>query len=157
MSEYEFSVGDAAMPTERANAFTILLLDFLPLFCVAFAILMAKGLNSLRTAYKGGSWFAVLSGVFLSSTVGAALAVGCAALLPLIGLESNDELMMGVTVFMAVGGMRLIDALLQKHLGLRVIDAGDAGDVQSQWAELSPEDKARAMRLWHEKRKGVKE
>lgn len=129
------------VPTERAQSYITIMLDFLPLFGVAFGILVMRGIKVVRTAYLGQSPLAKFFGVIFSATIGAALSVGCGAIAPLIYPGASDSTVLGIVVFMSVGGVRVVDGLLYKHLGIHLVDASEQSENDKIWAELTEEEK----------------
>ena len=69
------------MNTDR-NVYVALFMDFLPLLGLAFTILMLKGLKAVKASYMGETFMARFANIIITSSIGALLAVGCAAVLP---------------------------------------------------------------------------
>lgn len=150
-------VGDLRMNSTRASSYIALFLDFLPLFGMAFTILMLKGLKVIKASYMGETLMARLFNVILSSAVGAVLAVGCAAVMPLVYPSAGEASMVGITIFMAVGGVRVVDGLVYKHLGIHLVDNSDASHAESEWLSMSRREREECIKLWHNRSEGAEE
>lgn len=138
----------AVMATEKQDAYLSLLLDLLPLFFLAFSIFFVKGLRGLRTSFLGKSFLARFVNVVISSALGGAFAVGCALLLPLLDKGGDPTVMVGVVVFVSIAGVKIVDALLYKKLGVHFIDASETGSADSMWVKMSEEERENCMKQW---------
>lgn len=137
------------MSSER-NAYLALLFDFAPLLVVAFTVFMLKGLKVVKSSYLGVSIMSRFVNVIITSAIGAMLAVGCAALVPVIYPQANEASLFGIVVFLSVGGMRLMDTVLFKYLGIHLVDSTlEVSKSDSEWAVMSDEDREKCMKMWH--------
>lgn len=137
----------------RHNSYVSVLFEFVPLFMMAFTVLMLKGIQSIKAGYMGRSLMGKFINLVLSSVVGAVLAVGCAALVPMIYPQATPASLVGVTVFMTIGGIRLVDGMAFKHFGIHLVDSSGANPAESEWLLLSDAERVKCMELWH-KHKG---
>lgn len=137
----------------RHNSYISLLIEFAPLFLMAFTILMLKGMQSIKAGYMGRSLMGRFLNLVLTSVVGAALAVGCAAIVPMVYPQATPGALVGVTVFMTIGGVRLVDGLAFKHFGIHLVDSTEMNPAQSEWLLLSDTERAQCMKMWN-KHKG---
>lgn len=132
----------------RHNVFFSLLTDYAPLFILGFSLCFLKGLTGLRAGYMGKTVLAMAAGLIIQSTIGAAIAVGIALLLPLAHINPDPMTMIGVVVFITVCGLRSIDALVYKKLGIHMIDVSSYTKADKAWMELSEEDREKCMEAW---------
>lgn len=141
------------MSNER-NAYLALLFDFAPLLVIAFTVFMLKGLKVVKSSYLGTSFMSRFVNVIITSAIGAILAVGCAALVPLVYPQANEASLFGIVVFLSVGGMRLMDTVLFKYLGIHLVDSTlEVSKSDSEWLTMSDEERDKCMKLWHERSK----
>lgn len=141
------------MDNER-NAYLALLFDFAPLLVIAFTVFMLKGLKVVKSSYLGGSLGSRFVNIVITSAIGALLAVGCAALVPVVYPQANAASLFGIVVFLSVGGMRLMDTVLFKYLGIHLVDSTlEVSESDSEWLALSDEEREKCMKMWHERRK----
>lgn len=136
---------------DKPVAYISLLQDLLPLFAAAFAIMFAKGVVGLRSGLMGKSLLANFLNVVISSAIGGAFAVGCALLLPLFNMPADAATMLGVVVFIAVAGVKIVDGLLYKKLGVHFIDASDKSSADAAWINMSEEERRECMDAWRHK------
>lgn len=142
------------MNTDR-NVYVALFMDFLPLLGLAFTILMLKGLKAVKASYMGETFMARFANIIITSSIGALLAVGCAAVLPLVYPSgANEASMAGIVVFMAVGGVRVVDGLVFKYMGIHLVDSSLVSPAESEWLALSESERQEALELWRERRNG---
>lgn len=147
--------GNNVMSTEyKGSVYINLLLEFAPLFGVAFSILMLKGLRSVKASYMGQTIVSRLVNLVLTSIIGAVLAVGCAALLPLIYPQATDAALVGATVVMTIGGVRLMDGLAYKYFKIHLVDSSDMNPADSVWLTLSDRERRECMELWRRRAEG---
>lgn len=138
---------------EKSSAYLSLLQDLAPLFSLAFSIFFIKGLKGLRAGFLGRTFLARFANIILSSALGGAFAVGCALLLPLFDKGDNPAVMLGVVVFVSIAGVRIVDGLLYKKLGVHFIDISDANSADSAWVNMSEKEREECMDAWRENRK----
>lgn len=134
---------------EKAGAYISLLQDLGPLFALAFSIFFVKGLSGLRSSFMGKTFVARFTGIVISSALGGAFAVGCALLLPLFDRQSDPALMLGVVVFVSIAGVKIVDGILYKKLGVHFIDVSDSGSADSAWMNMSQKERQECMDSWH--------
>lgn len=139
------------METGKGEAYLSLLVDLLPLFSLAFSIFFVKGLRGLRTSFMGKTFLARFVNIILSSALGGAFAVGCALLLPLFDKQSDPMIMTGVVVFVAIAGVKIVDGLLYKKLGVHFIDASDDNSADSAWVNMSQKERKDCIDMWQKK------
>lgn len=132
----------------KPSAYVSLLQDLLPLFALAFSIFFVKGLAGLRTSFMGKTFLAKFVGVIISSALGGAFAVGCALLLPLFDKQSDPAIMLGIVVFVAVAGMKIVDGILYKKLGVHFIDVSNSDSADSFWMNMSQKERKECMDNW---------
>lgn len=133
---------------EKYSAYTALLQDLLPLFSLAFSIFFIKGLAGLRASFMGKTFVAKFASVIISSALGGAFAVCCALLLPLFYRQDDPAVMLGVVVFVSIAGVKIVDGLLYKKLGVHFIDVSDGGSADSAWMSLSQKERRECMDSW---------
>lgn len=133
---------------EKPTAYTELLQDLLPLFALAFSIFFVKGLSGLRTSFMGKTFLAKFVSVIISSALGGVFAVGCALLLPLFDKQTDPTIMLGVVVFVSVAGVKIIDGILYKKLGVHFIDVSNSDSADSAWMSLSQKERRECMDNW---------
>lgn len=136
------------METGKGDAYLSILVDLLPLFSLAFSIFFIKGLRGLRTSLMGKTFLAQFINIILSSAIGGAFAVGCALLLPLFDKQANPMVMTGVVVFIAIAGVKIVDGLLYKKLGVHFIDASDDDSADSAWVSMSQAERKECIKQW---------
>lgn len=139
------------MPMSKASSYINAIIDMLPLFGIAFSIVMLKGIKGLRMAYTGRTFLDRFLNVVWTAFLCACLSVACAAIAPVLNKEVGPTAMIGIVVFIAVGGIRIVDGLLYKYLGIHLIDTTTQTKDDKDWAEMSNKDKADAMQQWHDK------
>lgn len=137
---------------ERHTAYTSLLQDLLPLFMLAFSIFFVKGLTGLRTSFMGKTFLARFTGVIISSALGGIFAVGCALLLPLFDKQPDPAIMLGVVVFVSVAGVKIVDGILYKKLGVHFIDVSNSDSADSAWMSMSQKERKECMDSWRKAR-----
>lgn len=152
-----YSVGvkceaEPVVSASKPDTYIALLLDLLPLFFVAFSILFLKGVSGLRSSFMRGSFLAQFANVVISSAIGSALAVGCALLLPLFDKNSDPTVMLGIVVFVAVAGVKVIDAILYKKLGVHFIDVSNNHSSDAEWMRMTQDERQACLRSWRETR-----
>lgn len=140
----------STMPAGKAESYINLMVDMLPLFGLAFSIIVLKGLAGIKSAYVGTSMLSRFLNIIWTATIGAIMAVGCAALAPVIYPSIGLDASVGITVLMSVGGLRLVDSMVYKHLGIHLVDSESQSKEDREWADMSEEDKADALKQWHE-------
>lgn len=144
---------ELAMPADRVNPFLSLLYEYAPLFFLAFSVLVLRGLRVVKQGYLGKTFLDKFINIVLQSAVGAALAVGCAAVLPVVYPQITPGVMLGATVVMTIGGMKFIDALAYKYFSIHIVDMADMEGPAGEWAAMSAEDRVKCMALWRENNK----
>lgn len=137
---------------EKHKAYISLLQDLLPLFALAFSIFFVKGLSGLRSSFMGKTFIARFFGIIISSALGGAFAVGCALLLPLFDKQSDPSIMLGVVVFVSVAGVKIVDGILYKKLGVHFIDVSNSDSADSAWMNMNQEERRKCMDNWHKAR-----
>lgn len=135
---------------EKPSAYMSLLWDLAPLFSLAFVIFFIKGMKGLRAGVMGKSFLARFVNVVISSALGGAFAVGCALLLPLIDRGDSPAVMLGVVVFVSIAGVKIVDGLLYKKLGVHFIDVSDGNSADSAWMRMSEKEREECMDAWRE-------
>lgn len=136
---------------EKAGSYINAIIEMLPLFGLAFSIIFLKGLRGLRSAYTGRSYAARFMNVLWTAFIGSCLAVACAAVAPLVREGIGPDATLGIVVFIAVCGVRIVDGLLYKYLRIHLIDTTTQTADDKAWAGMSDEDKADAMQQWRGK------
>ncbi|MBD5585563.1 MAG: hypothetical protein HDQ88_10810 [Clostridia bacterium] len=149
-------VGDTMMDSPRPSAsYATILLELLPLLGLAFSIGILRGLKGIKESYTGTSFFNRFINVVLTSAVGAVFAVGCALLIPLLHTGVDENMMVGVVVFVSLCGVRLVDAVCYKYLGIHVISADESDDPDDNaWSKMSQEERHECMKMWQDHNKG---
>ena len=147
------NVQEKSMPVAKASAYVDILLDLIPLFALAFSIFFLKGVKGLRKSCMGATGWANFANVIISSAVGGALAVGCALLLPLMDQSADPTVMIGIVVFVSVAGVKVLDGLMYKKLGVRFIDVSDNQSADAEWMQMSQEERQDCLRHWRRKHK----
>ena len=142
---------EAVSMPEKASSYISAIVEMMPLFGLAFSIIFLKGLHGLRSAYTGKSYAARFMNVLWTAFIGSCLAVGCAAIAPLVREGIGPDAAIGIVVFIAVCGVRIVDGLLYKYLNIHLIDTTTQTSDDKEWSRLSDEDKADAMRQWRDK------
>lgn len=133
---------------DKPSAYISLLQDLLPLFALAFSIFFVKGLTGLRASFMGKTFFARFIGVIISSALGGSFAVGCALLLPLFDKQADPAIMLGVVVFVAVAGVKIVDGILYKKLGVHFIDVSNSDSADAFWMNMSQKERHECMDSW---------
>lgn len=147
MSSEAMSVGRLEI-MDKPSVYVSLLQDLLPLFALAFSIMFAKGIVGLRSGLMGKSVLANFFNIVISSAIGGAFAVGCALLLPLFNMPTDSATMLGVVVFIAIAGVKIVDSLLYKKLGVHFIDASDKSSADAAWVNMSEEERKECIDAW---------
>lgn len=138
------------MDSLKQGAYISVLMDLLPLFALAFSIFFLKGLKGLRYSMVNKSFIARFVNVIISSALGGVFAVGCALMLPLLDKGSDPMVMVGVVVFVAVAGVKIVDGLLYKKLGVHFIDGSDPDSADSVWVSMNDKEKEDCIKQWQE-------
>lgn len=100
------------------------LMEFAPLFGLSFSIFALKGFRLSHSArWAGGFWMNLLD-IILSSAIGAFLIVGFCIIVMSVHPNLDTLVIIGLAVFLSVGGVSLVDALLFKYFGVHIIDRG---------------------------------
>lgn len=148
--------GDMMMDSPRPSAsYVQILLELLPLLGLAFSIGILRGLKGIKESYTGTSFFNRFINVVLTSAVGAVFAVGCALLIPILHTSVDENMMVGVVVFVSLCGVRLVDAVCYKYLGIHVISASEADDPENiEWSKMSEDERRECMKMWRNRNKG---
>lgn len=155
MNELGQSYTETPVMNTDKNAYISLFMDFLPLLGLAFTILMLKGLKAIKASYMGETFMARFINIIITSSIGAVLAVGCAAVLPLVYPSgANEASMAGIVVFMAVGGVRVVDGLVFKYMGIHLVDSTLVSPAESEWLTLSDKERQEVLKLWRERQNG---
>lgn len=155
MTELEQSYTEISDMNTDKNVYISLFMDFLPLFGLAFTILMLKGLKAIKASYMGETFMSRFVNIVITSSIGAVLAVGCAAVLPLVYPNgANEASMAGIVVFMAVGGVRVVDGLVFKYMGIHLVDSSLISPAESEWLTLSEGERQECLKLWRERQNG---
>lgn len=136
------------MENLKQGAYISVLMDLLPLFALAFSIFFLKGLKGLRYSMVDRSFLSRFVNVIISSALGGAFAVGCALLLPLLDKRADPTLMVGVVVFVAIAGMKIVDGILYKKLGVHFLDGSDPASADSKWLSLTEREREECMEQW---------
>lgn len=137
------------------NAYLALLFDFAPLLIIAFTVFMLKGLKAVKSSYLGTSVMSRFVNIVITSAIGAILAVGCAALVPVVYPQANEASLFGIVIFLSVGGMRLMDTVLFKYLGIHLVDSTlEVSKSDSEWLALSDDDREKCMKMWRKVKEG---
>lgn len=149
-------VGEMMMDSPRpAASYVTILFELLPLLGLAFSIGVLRGLKGIKDSYTGTSFFNRFINVVLTSAVGAVFAVGCALLIPLLHTGVDENMMVGVVVFVSLCGVRLVDAIFFKYFGIHVISLDDSDDPDdTEWSKMSPEERHECMKMWRNRDKG---
>lgn len=145
------NIGQAGMGRqvmEKHTAYMSLLQDLLPLFALAFSIFFVKGLAGLRTSFMGKTFLARFTSVIISSALGGVFAVGCALLLPLFDKQPDPAIMLGVVVFVSVAGVKIVDGILYKKLGVHFIDVSNSDSADSAWMNMSQKERQECIDYW---------
>lgn len=140
---------------ERPSTYIALLEDLLPLFALAFSIFFMKGVAALRDGIMGKSLLHRFFGVMISSALGSSFAVGCALMLPLFDKPADSATMLGVVVFVSIAGVKIVDGVLYKKLGVHFLDASNENSVDAAWVNMSQEERQECIDTW--RRRGRKE
>lgn len=140
------------MGVAKASAYVDILMDLAPLFALAFSIFFLKGVKGLRSSCMGATGWAHFANVIISSAVGGALAVGCALLLPLFDKSADPTVMIGIVVFVSVAGVKVLDGLMYKKLGVRFIDVSDGNSADSEWMGMSQQERTDCLEHWRKRR-----
>lgn len=105
--------------------FKEVLVEFAPLFGLSFSIFALKGFRlSHQTKWVGGFWTHLLD-IILSSAVGAFLIVSFCIIVMSVKPELNAVAIIGLAAFLSVGGVSLVDGIVFKYFGVRLIDHRD--------------------------------
>lgn len=96
--------------------------EFAPLFGLSFSIFALKGFRlSHSRRWVGGLWRHLLD-ILLSSLVGAFLIVGFCIMVMSVRPELDIVAIIGLAIFLSVGGMTLVDSIVFKYFGVHVLD-----------------------------------
>lgn len=133
---------------EKHKVYISLLQDLLPLFALAFSIFFVKGLSGLRSSFMGKTLIARFFGIIISSALGGAFAVGCALLLPLFDKQSDPSIMLGVVVFVSIAGVKIVDGILYKKLGVHFIDVSNSDSADFAWMNMNQKERRECMDSW---------
>lgn len=133
---------------EKQSAYVAILQDLLPLFALAFSIFFIKGLTGLRASFMGKTFLAKFVGVIVSSALGGVFAVSCALLLPLFDRQSDPAIKLGIVVFVSVAGVKIVDGILYKKLGVHFIDVSDSDSADSAWMNMTQKERQECMDSW---------
>lgn len=102
----------------------MVLKEFAPLFGLSFSIFALKGFRLSHSArWTGGFWMNLLD-IILSSAVGAFLIVGFCIIAMSVYPALDTLAIIGLAVFLSVGGVSLVDSIVFKYFGVRVLDPG---------------------------------
>lgn len=114
-----------------AVTFQQVLEEFAPLFCLSFAIFALKGFRLYHTSrWSGGFWMHLLDIIF-SSAVGAFLIVGLCVIIMATTPSLNSLAIIGLAIFLSVGGFSLVDRIVHKYLGVRLFEH-DTTDIKGE-------------------------
>lgn len=114
-----------------ATAFQQVLEEFAPLFGLSFAIFALKGFRLSHSArWVRGFWTHLLDIIF-SSAVGAFLIVSLCIIIMATTPGLNGLAIIGLAIFLSVGGFSLVDRLVSKYLGVRLFDH-DTTDIKGE-------------------------
>lgn len=141
------------MDVKQPNLYLSIFIDLIPLFGLAFSMCVLRGLRGIKDSYLGKSFLSRFMNIILSSVFCAILAVACALILPLVGFSSDPQVMLGVVVFIAVCGLRIVDSTVYKAFGIHIVDPAMHSRADREWEELSPEERDACMKLWREHKK----
>lgn len=98
------------------------LVEFAPLFGLSFSIFALKGFRlSHSTKWAGGFWTHILD-IALSSAVGAFLIVGFCIIVMSVQPALDHVAIIGLAVFLSVGGISFIDRVVFKYFGVHFLD-----------------------------------
>lgn len=98
------------------------LMEFAPLFGLSFSIFALKEFRMCHSTGWGGRFWMRLFDIILSSMIGGALIVGICIIIMSVEPRVNHTVVVGVAVFLSVGGFSLIDRLVHKYFGVRFLD-----------------------------------
>lgn len=104
-------------------SFYRVLMEFAPLFGLCFSIFAIKGFRLSHAArWAGGFWTHMLD-ITLSSLVGAFLIVGFCIIVMSVYPALNEVAIIGLAAFLSVGGVSLIDRIVWRYFGVRILDS----------------------------------
>lgn len=111
-----------------SSTFKEVLIEFAPLFGLSFSIFALKGFRLSHSAkWVGGFWTNLLD-ITLSSTMGAFLITGFCILVAALRPDIGDMLVIGLAIFLSVGGVSLVDGLVYKYFGVHILDRRNRTD-----------------------------
>lgn len=102
------------------------LMEFAPLFGLSFAIFALKGFRLSHQSRWDGGVFRRLLDIVLSSVVGAFLIVGICIIVMAVRPDLDHLILVGLAIFLSVGGVSLVDALVFRYFGVRILDPREA-------------------------------
>lgn len=146
-------VDGIVMEVKQPNPYLSVFIDLIPLFGLAFSMCVLRGLHGIKDSYLGKSFMARFTNIILSSAFCAILAIACALILPLAGFSSDPQVMLGVVVFVAACGLRIVDSVIYKALGLHIVDPAMFSRAERAWHALSPDEREECIKLWKEHKK----
>lgn len=107
---------------DTAVTLQTVLIEFAPLFGLSFSIFALKGFRMSHSArWTGGFWINLLD-IILSSVIGAFLIVGFCIIVMSMRPELDALAVIGLAVFLSVGGVSLVDSIVFKYFGVRILD-----------------------------------
>lgn len=107
---------------DTAVTLQMVLMEFAPLFGLSFSIFALKGFRMSHSArWTGGFWINLLD-IILSSAIGAFLIVGFCIIVMCMKPQLDALAVIGLAIFLSVGGVSLVDSIVFKYFGVRVLD-----------------------------------
>lgn len=108
------------------------LTEFAPLFGLSFSIFALKGFRFSHTVrWRGGFWTNLLD-IVLSSAIGAFLITGFCILIAALRPDVGDMLIIGLAIFLSVGGVTVVDGLVFKYFGVHILTRRDATEKEKR-------------------------
>lgn len=114
------------------EAFWQVVTEFAPLFGLSFSIFALKGFRLSRTDRRGASFWARLFDVLLSSATGAFLIVGFCVIALSVTPRLNAVGIIGLAIFLSVGGVSLVDSIIYKYFGIHILDQNGKGEKNGE-------------------------
>lgn len=143
-------MGNNVITVKPSDYWLSLLFDYAPLFLLAFFMGMLRGgLKGLRSTYLGKSFISRMFNLVVRSTIGAAMAVGCALLMPLLKIDPDPTTMLGVVVFVSVCGVQIVDGVIYKYLGIHLVDV-DASQEEAEWRGMDMETRKKVLEIYRQ-------
>lgn len=108
----------------------------LALLAGVLAFLVAAG--HIKRSYRQRSRGQIIGNMLWSALVTGFLALGAVALLPLVAPEPTRGMEIGVVIFVCVFGVKGMDVVLRRFMGLSVVDLMDPADINDIRRGMSP-------------------